>query len=105
MGMVIEGSGDESLGDEMVDSVFILHVRDEDDLGVDVVESRFDCAYIASELLVDAFVALGDYFVWVVDEAAADTGSPCAQAAAALSPAVHAFPVEGHLRVVFIGNW
>ena len=67
------------------------------------MESWGHCPHVSAELLVDACVALGHYFVGVVDEAAADAGRPGAHASAAGSPAVHAVAVEGRFGVIFVG--
>ena len=68
--------------------------------GVDIVQSGLDGLHVSAELLVDAVVALGDGFVGVLDEAAAQAGAPGASEPAALSPVVQAFAVEGQLGLV-----
>lgn len=62
-------------------------------------------ASLGPEFLVDPVVGLGDNFVGVVNEAAAETGGPGPGEAAAFSPAVHALAVGGHLCVVFVCFW
>jgi len=70
--------------------------------GVDIMQTRLDCADVSPKLLVDAVVGLRHDFVGVVDEAAAEAGHPGSRTAAALPPAVHALVLEGHLSVVLV---
>lgn len=73
---------------------------------VNIVQPRFHGLKVPTEFLVHPLEALGHNFVRVVYKAAADAGSPCAHAAAALSPAVHAPAVERDflIRPVFLGQ-
>lgn len=66
------------------------------------MESWLYGSNIPSKFLIYSFKALRNDFVWIIYEAAADAGHPGAHETAAFSPAVHAFPVKGDLRVVFI---
>ena len=60
------------------------------------MQTGLDSFQVTSELLVYAFVALGDYFVRVVNETAADTRHPCAHATTTLAPEYHALAIAGH---------
>lgn len=60
-----------------------------------VVQSGFDGADVSAEFLVDSVVALGHCFVGVLDETAAQAGTPCSREAAALAPGVETLAVEG----------
>lgn len=67
------------------------------------MQARLDCFQISTELLVHTLVALRDNFVWIVDEAAANTGHPCSHASATFAPTHHAFTIAGYFLSCIIG--
>ncbi len=69
------------------------------------MKSRFYCAHISAEFLIDAVVSLWDYLVRVVNEAAAETRCPSSSEATALSPAMHAFAIVRHFCMMLISFW
>ena len=72
-----------------------------------IVEAWFYCFDVSAELLVDSVVGLGHCFVRIVDTAAADAGHPGPHTSTALSPAVKALAVAGHLglEAILLGQF
>jgi hypothetical protein len=69
---------------------------------VDIVQSRFDRFHVSAKFLIDAVIALGNGFIRVLDEAAAQAWAPGSSEPAAFSPGVQAFAVEGQLWLVWV---
>ena len=62
---------------------------------IDIVQSRFDRFHVSAKLLIDAVIALGNGFVGVLNEAAAQAWAPGSSEPATLSPGVQTFSVKG----------
>ena len=64
-----------------------------------------DCSEIPTELLINPLVTLRNDFVGILDEATANAGHPCPHAPAAFSPTVHAFSIQGYIRIIIVLFW
>jgi len=69
------------------------------------VKSRFNCADVSTEFLIDAVVSLRNYLVGIVDETAAKTRCPSSSKATTFSPTMHAFAIRWHFCMMLIFFW